>query len=156
MAEWSIFLLTSKLMNVQHTSIIMKNFTACFYFFFKKKKKKFHITCELQFINWFHTYRKSAGFVYLRFDTVEAASGAQRAMHMRWFARRLISAVFMVIFWFMSSTFPAFGLENVIYNKIRCSVYFLFLFFVNTFLIIFAKILRTRWHFCTEGLINAS
>lgn len=104
-------------MNVQHTSIIMKNFTACFYFFFKKKKKKFHITCELQFINWFHTYRKSAGFVYLRFDTVEAASAAQHAMHLRWFARRLISAVFMVIFLFMSSTFHAFGLENVIYNN---------------------------------------
>ncbi|KAI9113968.1 hypothetical protein K1719_015219 [Acacia pycnantha] len=38
---------------------------------------------------------KSAGFVYLRFESVEAASAAQRAMHMRWFARRLISAVFM-------------------------------------------------------------
>ncbi|RDX93788.1 RNA-binding protein 39, partial [Mucuna pruriens] len=31
--------------------------------------------------------KKSAGFVYLRFETVEAASAAQRAMHMRWFAR---------------------------------------------------------------------
>ncbi|KAK7369440.1 hypothetical protein VNO80_11477 [Phaseolus coccineus] len=39
--------------------------------------------------------KKSAGFVYLRFETVEAASAAQRAMHMRWFARRLISAIFM-------------------------------------------------------------
>ncbi|XP_028765957.1 RNA-binding protein 39 isoform X2 [Neltuma alba] len=38
---------------------------------------------------------KSAGFVYLRFESVEAASAAQRAMHMRWFARRLISAIFM-------------------------------------------------------------
>ncbi|MED6138512.1 hypothetical protein PIB30_074874 [Stylosanthes scabra] len=38
---------------------------------------------------------KSAGFVYLRFETVEAASAAQRAMHLRWFARRLISALFM-------------------------------------------------------------
>lgn len=44
-----------------------------------------------------HVYRRSAGFVYLRFETVEAASAAQRAMHMRWFARRLISAIFMVI-----------------------------------------------------------
>ncbi|KAF7834196.1 RNA-binding protein 39-like isoform X1 [Senna tora] len=44
-----------------------------------------------------HIYvdKRSAGFVYLRFETVEAASGAQRAMHMRWFARRLISATFM-------------------------------------------------------------
>ncbi|BAT73301.1 hypothetical protein VIGAN_01077400 [Vigna angularis var. angularis] len=39
--------------------------------------------------------KKSAGFVYLQFETVEAASAAQRAMHMRWFARRLISAIFM-------------------------------------------------------------
>ncbi|KAL9329719.1 hypothetical protein ACSQ67_004722 [Phaseolus vulgaris] len=31
--------------------------------------------------------KKSAGFVYLRFETVEASSAAQRAMHMRWFAR---------------------------------------------------------------------
>lgn len=44
-----------------------------------------------------HIYvdKNSAGFVYLRFETVQAASGAQQAMHMRWFARRLISAVFM-------------------------------------------------------------
>ncbi|RHN43054.1 putative splicing factor, RBM39, splicing factor RBM39, linker [Medicago truncatula] len=38
---------------------------------------------------------KSAGFVYLQFETVEASSAAQRAMHMRWFARRLITAIFM-------------------------------------------------------------
>ncbi|QCD84785.1 RNA-binding protein 39 [Vigna unguiculata] len=44
--------------------------------------------------------KKSAGFVYLQFETVEAASAAQHAMHMRWFARRLISAIFMVIFWY--------------------------------------------------------
>ncbi|CAL5326839.1 unnamed protein product [Camellia sinensis] len=37
----------------------------------------------------------SAGYVYLRFETVEAAAIAQRAMHNRWFARRLISAVFL-------------------------------------------------------------
>ncbi|KAK7289813.1 hypothetical protein RIF29_03774 [Crotalaria pallida] len=44
-----------------------------------------------------HIYvdKRSAGFVYLQFETVEAASAAQRAMHMRWFARRLISAVYM-------------------------------------------------------------
>ncbi|KAH7861784.1 hypothetical protein Vadar_030869 [Vaccinium darrowii] len=39
--------------------------------------------------------RNSAGNVYLRFETVEAAAGAQRAMHNRWFAHRLISAVFL-------------------------------------------------------------
>ncbi|KAL7223411.1 hypothetical protein ACSBR1_024960 [Camellia fascicularis] len=44
-----------------------------------------------------HIYvdKSSAGYVYLRFETVEAAASAQRAMHNRWFARRLISAVFL-------------------------------------------------------------
>ena len=41
--------------------------------------------------------RHSAGHVYLRFDNKEAAMNAQQGMHMRWFARRLISAIFMVI-----------------------------------------------------------
>uniref|UniRef100_A0A7N0T909 RRM domain-containing protein n=1 Tax=Kalanchoe fedtschenkoi TaxID=63787 RepID=A0A7N0T909_KALFE len=39
--------------------------------------------------------KSSAGYVYIRFDTIEAAMKAQRAMHMRWFARRLVSALFM-------------------------------------------------------------
>ncbi|CAK7338061.1 unnamed protein product [Dovyalis caffra] len=39
--------------------------------------------------------KNSAGCVYLRFDSMEAAARAQRAMHMRWFARRSILAVFM-------------------------------------------------------------
>ncbi|KAL9357222.1 hypothetical protein Peur_050475 [Populus x canadensis] len=39
--------------------------------------------------------KNSTGCVYLRFGSIEAAAGAQRAMHMRWFARRLILAVFM-------------------------------------------------------------
>ncbi|XP_038694096.1 RNA-binding protein 39 isoform X2 [Tripterygium wilfordii] len=36
-----------------------------------------------------HIYvdKNSAGFVYLRFETVEASANAQHAMHMRWFAR---------------------------------------------------------------------
>ncbi|KAI8017643.1 RNA-binding protein 39 [Camellia lanceoleosa] len=44
-----------------------------------------------------HIYvdKNSAGYVYLQFETVEAAASAQRAMHNRWFARRLISAVFL-------------------------------------------------------------
>ncbi|KAK2656078.1 hypothetical protein Ddye_009130 [Dipteronia dyeriana] len=42
-----------------------------------------------------HVDKNSGGFVYLRFESMEAAAGAQRAMHMRWFARRLISAIFM-------------------------------------------------------------
>ncbi|GKV25240.1 hypothetical protein SLEP1_g34704 [Rubroshorea leprosula] len=36
-----------------------------------------------------------AGCVYLRFESVEAAARAQRAMHMRWFAGRSISATYM-------------------------------------------------------------
>ncbi|KAJ9670929.1 hypothetical protein PVL29_027089 [Vitis rotundifolia] len=44
-----------------------------------------------------HIYveKHSAGYVYLRFETVEASVTAQRSMHMRWFARRLISAIFL-------------------------------------------------------------
>ena len=42
------------------------------------------------------SYRNSAGCIYLRFDSTEAAVKAQRAMHMRWFAGRSISALFMV------------------------------------------------------------
>lgn len=45
---------------------------------------------------FFLGYRNSAGFVYLRFETVEGAAAAQRAMHLRWFAGRQISALFMV------------------------------------------------------------
>ncbi|KAF8082838.1 hypothetical protein N665_0805s0008 [Sinapis alba] len=44
-----------------------------------------------------HIYvdKKSAGFVYLRFESVQAAMAAQRAMHMRWFAQKMISATFL-------------------------------------------------------------
>ncbi|XP_047151145.1 RNA-binding protein 39-like isoform X1 [Vigna umbellata] len=44
-----------------------------------------------------HIYvdKRSAGFVYLQFETVEAAGAAQRAMHTRWFAGRMISAIYM-------------------------------------------------------------
>lgn len=44
-----------------------------------------------------HIYvdKDSAGYVYLRFENVEAAARAQQAMHKRWFARRLISAIFL-------------------------------------------------------------
>ncbi|KAI3838331.1 hypothetical protein MKX03_005459 [Papaver bracteatum] len=44
-----------------------------------------------------HCYvdKHSAGHVYLRFETVAAAASCQRAMHARWFARRLIAAIFM-------------------------------------------------------------
>ncbi|KAL1207912.1 Splicing factor U2af large subunit B [Cardamine amara subsp. amara] len=39
--------------------------------------------------------KNSAGLVYLRFESVQAAAAAQRAMHMRWFAQKMISATFM-------------------------------------------------------------
>ncbi|BFG35145.1 hypothetical protein CerSpe_214190 [Prunus speciosa] len=44
-----------------------------------------------------HIYvdKNTAGFVYLRFETVEAAAAAQQSMHLRWFAGRQISALFM-------------------------------------------------------------
>ncbi|XVF17089.1 hypothetical protein REPUB_Repub10bG0088000 [Reevesia pubescens] len=44
-----------------------------------------------------HIYvdKNSAGCVYLRFDSAEAAGKAQRAMHMRWFAGRSILALYM-------------------------------------------------------------
>ncbi|KAL4353648.1 hypothetical protein GQ457_06G043310 [Hibiscus cannabinus] len=44
-----------------------------------------------------HIYvdKNSAGCVYLRFDSTEAAGKAQRAMHMRWFAGRSIAALYM-------------------------------------------------------------
>ncbi|XP_056696703.1 uncharacterized protein [Spinacia oleracea] len=44
-----------------------------------------------------HIYvdKHSAGHIYLRFDKKEAAMNAQRGMHLRWFARRLITAIYM-------------------------------------------------------------
>ncbi|CAH8353702.1 unnamed protein product [Eruca vesicaria subsp. sativa] len=46
-------------------------------------------------VNHIYVDKNSAGFVYLRFDSVQAAVAAQRAMHMRWFAQKMISAIFM-------------------------------------------------------------
>ncbi|KAG6709215.1 hypothetical protein I3842_06G120600 [Carya illinoinensis] len=45
-----------------------------------------------------HIYveKNSAGFVYLRFENVQAAVAAQRALHGRWFAGKMITATFMV------------------------------------------------------------
>ncbi|KAL4330301.1 hypothetical protein AHAS_Ahas13G0386400 [Arachis hypogaea] len=67
-----------------------------------------------------HIYvdKRSAGFVYLRFETVEAASAAQRAMHLRWFARRLISAVFMGPVMFDCRNFAAL---DILRNCLCCS-----------------------------------
>ncbi|EYU24065.1 hypothetical protein ABFS82_12G004800 [Erythranthe guttata] len=44
-----------------------------------------------------HIYvdKNTAGYVYLRFESVEGAARAQQAMHKRWFARKLISAIFL-------------------------------------------------------------
>ena len=41
-----------------------------------------------------HVDRKSAGFVYLKFELQEAAAAAQKALHGRWFAKRKIACAF--------------------------------------------------------------
>ncbi|KAK7390813.1 hypothetical protein VNO78_18900 [Psophocarpus tetragonolobus] len=45
-----------------------------------------------------HIYvdKKSAGLVFLRFEDTQSAIGAQRALHGRWFAGKMITASFMV------------------------------------------------------------
>ncbi|KAL9317052.1 hypothetical protein ACSQ67_013569 [Phaseolus vulgaris] len=45
-----------------------------------------------------HIYvdKKSAGFVYLRFEETQSAISAQRSLHGRWFAGKMITASFMV------------------------------------------------------------
>ncbi|PKU85655.1 RNA-binding protein 39 [Dendrobium catenatum] len=45
-----------------------------------------------------HIYveKNSAGFVYLRFENTNAAMNAQRALHGRWFAGKMITATFML------------------------------------------------------------
>ncbi|GMN38210.1 hypothetical protein TIFTF001_007445 [Ficus carica] len=45
-----------------------------------------------------HIYvdKNSAGFVYLRFEETQAAVAAQRALHGRWFAGKMITASFML------------------------------------------------------------
>lgn len=44
-----------------------------------------------------HIYveKNSAGFVYLRFENAQSAANAQRALHGRWFAGKMITATFM-------------------------------------------------------------
>ncbi|CAK7329463.1 unnamed protein product [Dovyalis caffra] len=44
-----------------------------------------------------HIYvdKNTAGFVYMRFENMQAAVSAQRALHGRWFAGKLITATFM-------------------------------------------------------------
>ncbi|KAK7343338.1 hypothetical protein VNO77_11998 [Canavalia gladiata] len=43
-----------------------------------------------------HVDKKSAGFVYLRFEETQSTVSAQRALHGRWFAGKMITASFMV------------------------------------------------------------
>ncbi|XP_022641507.1 RNA-binding protein 39 isoform X4 [Vigna radiata var. radiata] len=45
-----------------------------------------------------HIYvdKKSAGFVYLRFEDTQSAISSQRSLHGRWFAGKMITASFMV------------------------------------------------------------
>ncbi|KAI4370770.1 hypothetical protein MLD38_019080 [Melastoma candidum] len=46
-------------------------------------------------VNHIYVDRNSAGCAYLRLDNVTAAMAAQKAMHLRWFAGRAISAIFL-------------------------------------------------------------
>lgn len=67
-------------------------------------------------------YRNSAGFVFLRFENTQGAVAAQRALHGRWFAGKMITATFMVIIFFMTSFyfvyFNAYSLiETLIINS---------------------------------------
>ena len=41
--------------------------------------------------------KHSAGFVYLKFETVAASAAAQQALHTRWFAGRMIAAEFQFV-----------------------------------------------------------
>ncbi|XP_039001790.1 RNA-binding protein 39-like [Hibiscus syriacus] len=43
-----------------------------------------------------HVDRESAGFVYLRFEDAQGAINAQRNLHGRWFAGKMITATFLV------------------------------------------------------------
>lgn len=47
--------------------------------------------------------RNSAGFVYLRFENTQGAIAAQRALHGRWFAGKMITATYMVIMFSVAS-----------------------------------------------------
>ncbi|XP_051134773.1 uncharacterized protein LOC127253979 [Andrographis paniculata] len=44
-----------------------------------------------------HVDKNSAGFVYLRFENAQSAIAAQRALHGRWFAGKMITATFMTL-----------------------------------------------------------
>lgn len=47
--------------------------------------------------------RNTAGFVYLRFENTQSAIGAQRSLHGRWFAGKMITATFMVLLYVVYS-----------------------------------------------------
>ncbi|KAF8112706.1 hypothetical protein N665_0062s0054 [Sinapis alba] len=46
-------------------------------------------------LNHIFVDKNSIGFVYLRFENTQAAMGAQRALHGRWFAGKMITATYM-------------------------------------------------------------
>ncbi|KAH0867403.1 hypothetical protein HID58_074425 [Brassica napus] len=46
-------------------------------------------------LNHIFVDKNSMGFVYLRFENAQAAMGAQRALHGRWFAGKMITATYM-------------------------------------------------------------
>ncbi|XP_047339750.1 uncharacterized protein LOC124943255 [Impatiens glandulifera] len=43
-----------------------------------------------------HIYVDNVGYVFLRLETIQASAAAQEAMHKRWFARKMISVLFLM------------------------------------------------------------
>jgi hypothetical protein len=68
--------------------------------------------------------RNSAGFVYMRFENMQAAINAQHALHGRWFAGKLITATFMVSVHFLAmlviSLVNTTYVANEILHTCRC------------------------------------
>ena len=70
-------------------------------------------------LSFYLVYRNSAGFVFLRFENTQAAISAQRALHGRWFAGKMITATFMVLMLLIQIyNFKSFGIQMLTSFKI--------------------------------------
>ncbi|CAN6870270.1 unnamed protein product [Brassica oleracea] len=79
-------------------------------------------------LNHIFVDKNSMGFVYLRFENAQAAMGAQRALHGRWFAGKMITATYMVhdLFHFKTmeheqddpGTAPHGGVDSLLENSL--------------------------------------
>lgn len=68
--------------------------------------------------------RNSAGFVYLRFEAIQASMNARQALHGRWFAGKMITATYMVldllhIQWYYWISLVENGLKNNFVRRFR-------------------------------------